>query len=65
MSEESPCFVRDLRSPARLFGLAIGGIYQNGTGNPDAEIDFVAIYQGVTLTAEQAEEHYLAANITP
>jgi hypothetical protein len=47
------------------FGLAIGGIYQNGTGNPDAEIDFVAIYQGVTLTAEQAEEHYLAANITP
>ncbi len=47
------------------FGIAVGGVYQFASANADVEIDFLAIYQGVTLSAEQVEEHYIAANITP
>lgn len=45
------------------FGLAIGGAYQIGSINGDVDVDFVAIYQGTTLTAEQADEHYRTSGV--
>jgi hypothetical protein len=43
--------------------IAIGGIYQAGTGNINADVDFVAIYPNVLLTSEQIADHFAVTGI--